>query len=411
MEVLMLVHRIPYPPNKGDKIRSYHVLRHLSRHARVHIGTFVDDPGDWAHCDAVRALAGATHFAALTPMRARRRYFSGLFKGEPLSVSCYADEGLAAWVHELLKTRAIDAVLVFSGAMAQFVPERLGDNVRRVVDFVDVDSDKWRQYAASKSWPLNWVFAREARVLLDYEREVALESDASVFVSAQEAELFRSLAPESASRVTHVSNGVDTAYFTPDETFPNPYAAHSAAIAFTGAMDYWANVEAVNWFARDVFPLIRAALPHAEFCIIGARPAKAVQELAALPGVMVSGAVPDVRPYLAHARAVVAPLRIARGVQNKVLEAMAMARPVVATPQALDGLALDVGGEISCESDRRAFAARVTRVLCEGDGGMGARARARVVKDYGWDAHLARLDALLGIDDNSGLHAPLVRTA
>ena len=188
-----------------------------------------------------------------------------------------------------------------------------------------MDSAKWSQYANSRSWPLSAIFKREGARLLAFERAVANGTEASVFVTPAEAQLFRTLAPECSTRVHHAQNGVDTDYFSPAHELPNPFATDEDAIVFTGAMDYWPNVDAVTWFARDVLPTIATQRPRARFYIVGIAPTPAVQALAQDPRVVVTGRVPDVRPYLKHARVVVAPLRVARGIQNKVLEAMAMA--------------------------------------------------------------------------------------
>jgi sugar transferase (PEP-CTERM/EpsH1 system associated) len=242
---------------------------------------------------------------------------------------------------------------------------------------------------------MSWIYAREARTLLAYERRVAAEMDASVFVSAGEAALFRKLAPEAAARVWDVHNGVDTGYFDPARTYPSPYRAEERVVVFTGAMDYHANVDAVTWFAREVFPLLRRQQEAALFYIVGARPTEAVRRLARLPGVTVTGAVDDIRPYLAHARAAVAPLRLARGVQNKVLEAMAMAKAVVATPQALDGIECRVGEEVIQAADAVALAQRLAEVLEKGADDLGAAARRRVMEGYSWEGNLRRFESLL----------------
>src|SRR3569623_1143161 len=331
-ELLFLAHRIPYPPNKGDKLRSYNLLKQLGRDYRVHLGAFIDDPDDWRHIDALRALCGECHFAPLTPRTAKLRSLTALVGGSALSVPYYRDRGMAHWV----------------------------------------------------------------RTLLQYERAVAAAFDASVFVSDSEADLFKRLAPECAARVRAIHNGVDTAYFDPVQSFTPPYPLYEKPIVFTGAMDYWANVEAVNWFAREVFPVVRAADNEARFYIVGARPAAEVQALRRLPGVIVVGAVDDIRPYLAHAALAVAPLRIARGVQNKVLEAMAMAKTAVVTPQALDGIVCIPGRELVLAADAPAFAAAVVQVLTQGgDAVLERAARARVLADYSWETNLEKFSALL----------------
>jgi sugar transferase (PEP-CTERM/EpsH1 system associated) len=395
-ELLFLAHRIPYPPMKGDKIRSYHILKQLARDYRVHLGAFIDDPADWRHVPAVQALCGETRFVRLRPLPARLCSLAAFAQGGPLTLPYYRSRRLQAWVDALLARGTVRRAFVFSSSMAQYI-ERVPDpTIRRVLDFVDIDSDKWRQYASTRAWPLSWVYGREASRLAQYERRCAGIFDASVFVSAAEARLFRTLAPETADRVSYVENGVDTDYFSPARTYPNPYGRDERAVVFTGAMDYWANVDAVSWFAAEVFPRVRAAVPQAAFYIVGARPSGAVRALAARDGVRVTGTVPDVRPYLAHAHVAVAPLRIARGVQNKVLEAMAMARPVLASTQAVDGLRLDASLRgVTC-ADANALAARTVRLLTEGDReALGETGRAWVARHYAWSVNVSPIARLL----------------
>lgn len=386
-DLLLLIHRIPFPPNKGDKIRSYHLLKHLARDYRVHLATFVDDADDWQHVPTVEKLCASSHFASLNPTLARVRSLGALVKNRSLSLDYYQDAGLARWVDQTVAAHKIERVLVFSSAMAQYADKY--PQARRVVDFCDVDSDKWRQYADKKPWPMSWLYRHEARQLLAYERRVARDYDASLFVSEPEAALFQELAPESIDRIGYFNNGVDTDYFTPHADYASPYAPGEQAIVFTGAMDYWPNVDAVQWFAAEALPILRARYPKLSFYIVGARPAPAVQELGKLPGVTVTGTVPDVRPYIAHARAAVAPLRIARGIQNKVLEAMAMATPTVVSPQALEGIRAEPGSELLLAGDGAAFADAVALLLERGDNAMGLAARARVENHYSWPSNLA----------------------
>jgi sugar transferase (PEP-CTERM/EpsH1 system associated) len=392
-DLLLLVHRIPYPPNKGDKIRSYHLMKHLAQRYRVHLASFVDDDNDWQYAAKVKEMCASTHLAALKPSTAKLRSLGGLLAGRPLSLDYYRNAEMQAWIDSTLKQHQIRRIVVFSSAMAQFIEH--ASEARRVIDFVDVDSDKWMQYAAKKIWPMSWLYRREGRLLLDYERRLAHECDASLFVSQAEAGLFKQLAPQSAARIDFFNNGVDTDYFTPDLAHDNPFQAGEQGIVFTGAMDYWPNVDAVQWFAQEAMPLVLKQHPQARFYIVGARPSDAVKELGKLPGVHVTGSVPDVRPYLAHAKVAVAPLRIARGIQNKVLEAMAMAKTVVVSPQALEGIDAAPGGELLLAQDAAQLAAHVGAVLSGNQAELGQAARARVLARYNWDANLARVDAML----------------
>jgi sugar transferase (PEP-CTERM/EpsH1 system associated) len=408
--LLLLVHRIPFPPNKGDKVRSFHLLQHLARHYRVWLGTFVDDPDDGRHVDEVRRFCADVYCAPLEPRRAKLWSLRGLATGEPLTLPYYRHTGLQAWVDRVVAEQGIQRALVFSSSMAQYVRRPPYDRLRRVMDFVDVDSAKWAQYADGKPWPLSWIYRRESERLLAFERAVAQEFTASVFVTTEEAALFRRLAPEvPAERVIAVANGVDTDYFNPDRDYANPYPAAERVLVFTGAMDYWANVDAVEWFARTVFPDIYRAVPDSRFYIVGARPTAAVQQLATLPGVQVTGTVPDVRPYIVHAKFSVAPLRIARGVQNKVLEAMAMGKPVLATAAAMEGIGPLGGGSFThplekgelggisvadapAELAQQALALLADRAETER---RGRSNQAWVLRYYDWDRNLDRMLAVL----------------
>lgn len=394
--LLLLVHRIPFPPNKGDKIRSYHLLRHLAKTYTVHLGTFVDDPEDLQHIETVKQWCGDSHFAVLNPALAKLGSVTALLTNRPLSLDFYRCAALQAWVHQIIAKHNIKKTVIFSSAMAQFV-EAYPD-MRRVIDFVDVDSDKWMQYAAKKIWPMNWLYRREGQTLLAYERKLANSCAASLFVSEAEAALFKQLAPESANKIGFFNNGVDTDYFSPELVHENPYLAEEKVIVFTGAMDYWPNIDAVQWFAEMVFPAVRQQHPDALFYIVGARPTDQIRQLASLPGVRVTGSVPDVRPYLAHAMVAVAPLRIARGIQNKVLEAMAMAKTVLVSPQALEGIDAAPGLELVLVDDKDQYVSALTDRLGNRSADTGVAARRKVQCRYNWEYNLQKVTALVESD-------------
>jgi sugar transferase (PEP-CTERM/EpsH1 system associated) len=245
------------------------------------------------------------------------------------------------WVDSQVVGHGVERALLFCSPMAQFVKQgsRAYDGLRKIViDFVDLDSEKWLQYADAKSAPVRWLYRREGSRLLAEERATACFATRSYFVSAPEAALFQTRAPESTERVSYFSNGVDADYFKPDPDLPNPYSQGAKALVFTGAMDYWPNVDAVTWFTEHVFRSLRAEFTELEFWIVGARPSKQVEALDRLDGITVTGKVHDIRPYLQHSVAAVAPMRIARGVQNKVVEALAMGVPIFASPDAMCGL-------------------------------------------------------------------------
>jgi sugar transferase (PEP-CTERM/EpsH1 system associated) len=392
--LLFLAHRIPYPPDKGEKIRAWHMLEHLARDWAVDLGCLMDDPADVQHLSVLRGCCAEVHAAPVTRGGRIARTLFGTRPGEPLSLAWFHEPGLARWVRAGLGARRYEAVLVYSSAMATYVPPGAGGPLR-ILDMVDVDSEKWRAYAASAGGPKRLVWAREARTLLAFERRAAAQFDRTLLVSAQEAQTFATLAPEVASRIDWVENGVDVARFDPECDWPDPYAAESPAIVFTGTMDYRPNVEAVSFFATEVMPRLASLSPAPHFHIVGANPSPAVRALAELPRVHVTGSVPDMRPYLAHAAVAVAPLRIARGIQNKVLEAMAMARPVVASPEAHEGVRAVAGRDLLVADGAEAMAAAVTQVLAGGMPGLGTAARAAVLAGYDWKATLARLDDIL----------------
>ncbi len=394
-DLLLLVHRIPYPPNKGDKVRSYNLLKYLAQHYRVHLGTFVDAEEDWQYVDKVKEYCYDSYFARLNPRSARIRSLRGLLDGTALTLPYYFDAALQMWVKQKLANKSINRAVVFSSAMGQYLP-REKNEMTRVADLVDVDSDKWAQYAKGKSWPQSWLYRREASRLLAFERQLARDFDSVVLVNEKEAALFQSLAPESAQRISHANNGVDTQYFAPSQDFEDPYGGERRVLVFTGAMDYWPNVDAVEWFAESVFPSILEKFSDARFFVVGSRPDPRVKLLSKLPGVVVTGSVPDIRPYLAHAALAVAPLRIARGTQNKVLEAMAMGKTVIASKEAAQGVSAIDGRELIVANDTVQFIAQIALRLSISNGdGIGSRARECVIRKYSWDANLARIGGML----------------
>lgn len=395
--LLFLCHRIPYPPDKGDKIRAFHLLHHLAGHFDIHLGSFVDDPRDWSGAADLEKHCASLCLRPLHPALARLRSLRGLLSGAPLSMPFYADRGLAQWVRDTVARHDIRHVIVYSAVMAQFLPE--APMQRQVIDFVDVDSDKWRQYAARKAPPMRWIYAREARRLLEQEQALARRFDASLFVSSAEAALFRQLCPDVAEHIGYYNNGVNGEYFDPafdrDQPVASPYPEGARVLVFTGAMDYWPNVDAVVWFANEVLPALRVDWPDLQLAIVGSKPASEVRQLARQPGVQVSGRVPDVRPWIRHATAVVAPMRIARGVQNKVLEGMAMAQPVLLSQKGLEGIAAEPGREVLLAESAGDYRRHLAALLAGEHAGLGERARARVLADFTWAANLPEVVELL----------------
>ncbi len=338
--LLLLVHRIPYPPNKGDKIRSFHLLKALSERYQVHLGCFYDDDFDRQYISTLAQWCETVCCLKLSKWRAMLTGLTGFLSGRAITLPYYYQSAMAAWVKQTQTRYDIKKVLVYSSAMAQYVDHAGFAPLTRVIDFVDIDSDKWRQYAAKSSGIKKWFYQREAQRLQQYEVAICQRFDRSLFVSEDEASAFRHLlAPALQAKVLSLPNGVDTDYFSPEApiTSPAPPLPENF-IVFTGAMDYWANVDAVCWFCQHVWPVLRRHQPQLQFWIVGGNPTADVQALSQQSGVVVTDRVADVRPYLAASRFAIAPMLIARGIQNKVLEAMAMNKAVVCSPMAMEGI-------------------------------------------------------------------------
>jgi sugar transferase (PEP-CTERM/EpsH1 system associated) len=389
--LLLLAHRIPIPPDKGEKLRAYHFIAHLAGRFDIRLGCLVDDPADWDGVAALRRLCGEV---GAFPIDRRRQRLAALLRARPgrsLMLDYYRSAKLRRWVQGQL-AQGVDAALVYTAAMMPYV---LGAQLPTLLDMVDVDSEKWAMYARRARGPMRAVWRREARNLLAFERRAASASAVTLLVSKQEAARFAELAPEARERIEWVENGVDLDAFSPTRAWPNPFPDPGPHLVFTGHMDYWPNVDAVQWFAAEVMPRLRARPAAPRFWIVGANPSEAVKRLAALPGVCVTGRVPEVQPYLAHAAACVSPLRMARGIQNKVLEAMAMGRPVVASPQAFEGVRAQAGTHLLVADGAEETARAVAAILDGRHPKLGAAARRAMEEGYAWKATLSRLDAHL----------------
>lgn len=401
-DILFLAHRIPYPPDRGDKIRSWNILRHLAGFARIHLACFADDEADAAHLDALRTALGGALGEAHVEVRSVGKFAAAARAfpaGQPISLAMFDSVRLRTFVGDMLERHDIATIFAFSGQMAQFVPKPCGP--RFLMDFVDMDSAKFADYAGEGTGAMGWVHRWEAERLFAFERATAARADASLFVSEAEAAMFRRKAVLPKADIRAIGNGIDLDFYDPAAAFPRlepALAGEGPLIVFTGQMDYRPNIEAVTAFTLDVLPLIHRHRPDARFAIVGRKPPRAVARLAAHPGVIVTGSVPDVRSWLAAADLVVAPLAIGRGVQNKVLEAMAMARPVVASPAAFQGIDAEAGRDLLVAAGAEAQADAVVALLNDParSAKLGAAARRRMELRYRWDAQLAPLAELLG---------------
>lgn len=333
--VLYLTHRVPYPPDKGDRIRNWHVLRGLAERFRVSLGCLADEP---VHESTRQALAEQCERVAIVPM-SRFARLSGagcsLLMGHSLSEGAFWSRELARTVESWHADSPFRATIISATSLVPYLRRPVLKPVPAFVDVVDVDSRKWLDFAATVSPPKSWIFRLEGRRVQRIERELPRWASASVLVSPAEAMIFESVAGTGSATVA--TNGVDLDYFQPSAPANEPIAA------FVGALDYLPNVDAAEWFVHEVWPAVHTARPDAEFHLIGRNPAPRVRKLAAVAGVQLIGGVPDVRPHVAQASIVVVPMRLSRGLQNKVLEALAMAKATIVSPPALAALTAEPG--------------------------------------------------------------------
>lgn len=391
-EILFLAHRVPYPPNRGDKIRSWNVLKALSKIAPVHVVALCDDEADMAHADTVAVVASSVHFVPHKTNRLKAMA-TALLTGSPASVAACRSAGAEVAIKILLRKQPISAIYAFSGQMAQFVPDHGPE--RFIMDFVDVDSAKFEQWGNERSGLAGLANRFEAARLASFEHAVAAHAHISLFVSDAEAALFRARSGLGSEKVRAVENGIDLERFSPNHPHQSVADGEGPLIVFTGQMDYAPNVEAVQFFATQVLP----HLDGARFAIVGRAPTAAVTALASLENVSVTGEVADPRDWIAAADIVVAPLLLARGVQNKVLEAMAMGKAVVATTSAASGIDAKAGRDLIIADGAIEQVEAIRLLLGDHDqrARLGQSARSRMEARYDWSATLAPLPHLIGI--------------
>jgi sugar transferase (PEP-CTERM/EpsH1 system associated) len=390
MKILFLAHRIPYPPDKGEKIRAFHELKFLGARHTVDLYCFADTEAEASQQKALRSYCRRIYVEA----RSRSRIVAGaarsFLRGEPLSCGCFFSQKFQSEVQGTLATETYDVIFVYCSSMAQYVPWPSATPL--VLDFVDIDSAKWSQYAKRSRPPLSWVYEREAKTLAAYEEKWARVSSSTMVTTRQEAALLRG---EGISPVEVVSNGVEIPATRLDR-LPEEIQALQPYALFVGTMDYLPNIDAVEYFAEAMLPRIRKRHPELNFVIAGRSPTGRVRKLGRKPGVVVTGTVPDVEVYLAGCTAVVAPFRIAQGIQNKVLEALAAGKPIVSTPG--PAAAIDARhGETLLVADNAADFADAVVALLE-DPALCCRFRNGadfVRKNFSWHENLDHLERLL----------------
>jgi sugar transferase (PEP-CTERM/EpsH1 system associated) len=418
MKILYLAHRIPYPPNKGDKIRSFNEIKYLSRRHEIHLACLADNPKDLKYeCD-LKKYCKTTNVIFINPKLAKLKSTICLFSTKPLSICYFYSKRLQKAIDHLLSTHHFDCIFCFSSPMAEYIFrskflvsgfQKLGFNkninrpetsnqqpATKIMDFVDVDSDKWAQYAQYVRFPQSWIYRLESRKLARYEKKVAETFDHSIFVTGSEVKIFKDQNPH-IKNITAIPNGVDLDYFSPRFCQKPETSLQQPVIVFTGAMDYFANIDGVVWFTKEILPLIKKEIPEIRFYIVGSNPTKEVLSLSDNNNVTVTGYVPDTREYLGKATVVVVPLRIARGIQNKILEAMATGVPVVATPKAFEGIEAEPDRDLVLGEDPKKFADLVIKLIKEVSlrESIGNNARRVIENNYSWTKNLEKLDRIL----------------
>jgi len=386
MRILFLSQRVPYPPNRGDKIASFRIVNRLRRDHQVTCFAFRHEDEDEQHAEKLRGLGFRVRLFPYRPWLGRFRALAYLLTGRPLTLAFFASRALQDAVDEIMPE--IDLAFAFSGASGRFLEKH--DSVPRLMHFIDLDSDKWRQYAESRRFPMSWIYRREERTLLRFETRIARSFNESIVCTRAEKELFDRRIPGAPCMV--LRNGVDLEYFHPAKRAPEP-----GRLVFTGVMNYLPNVDGCLHFAEEVLPLVRRRHPDARFTIVGAKPEPEIAALAARDGIEVTGFVDDVRDMLGRAAVAVAPLRIARGIQNKMLEAMAMGIPVVCTTSAARGVGGESGRHYLLADDPADQADAIDSILSDPERAraLSEAGRAYVERHFAWERVLARLDALI----------------
>ncbi len=393
MNILYLAHRLPYPPNKGDKLRAFHQIADLSRRHHVWCACFVDDPKDYAYVSTLRKYCHELATVRLRPRLATIRGLAGLARGKALTPSYYEHRSMHRILADWSTRITFDVVMAFSSSMAPYAirtPCR-----RRVLDFCDLDSVKWTQLAEQAQLPLRWLYRVEGRRLAELERKWIDKADATILIShAERDQLSRDI---DRRKVHVVGNGVEVSALPTSQAQPPLSPNDSPIVGFMGVMNYQPNIEGVAWFVRRCWPIIRREIPTAQFHIVGRSPHRKVRQLANGDGVRVVGEVTDARQAVSAFDVSVAPLQVARGLQNKVLEAMACGKPVVLTRKAAEGINGLSGQHFLASDDPGEFAHAVISLLQQPQERqlMGQRAKQYVSINHQWPNELKKLELIV----------------
>ena len=388
MRVLFACHRVPYPPKRGGKIRPFNIIRHLTEQGhRVTVASLARTAREVEEAADLRRHCESLLVEVISDPAAGSRMVAWLPTTRPSSFAYFHSPRLAQRIGEALAREPFDMIFVHCSSAAPYVAAAQAP--LKVLDFGDMDSQKWHEYAQYKPFPLSAGYRLEAAKLERAERRLAQRFDLCTCTTRAELKSLQALGVKTPS--DWFPNGVDATFFTPAGDYdPN-------LIAFVGRMDYYPNQQAVTMFCRDVLPRLRSERPTLQFRIVGADPPAFIRELGKLPGITVTGSVPDVRGFVTSAALTVAPLTIARGTQNKILESMAMGVPVVCSTAAADGVDAVPGEHLLTAANPDEYVAAVSSILDSRElrAHLAQSARARVLANHAWRSSMARLDSLL----------------
>ena len=388
MKILYVCHRFPFPPNRGGKIRPFNMIRHLSQTHEVTVASLARSPEEARDGEGIAPHCHRYLMDTVTTVGAMARMLIGAPTLVPASMANFHAPGLARMIREELRRTAFDLIFVHCSSVAHYVANV--PRIPKIIDFGDMDSQKWLDYARQRPFPVSLVYQIEGLKMRRAEMQLARKFDLCTCTTRAEYETLIGYGADTPA--AWFPNGVDLEFFAPGVGAYDPNA-----IVFVGRMDYYPNQQGVIDFCANVLPLIQTQRPAATFSIVGAKPSAEVLELGNLPGVTVTGTVPDVRPYVTGAAVAIAPLQIARGTQNKILESLAMGVPVVSSAAAAKGIDAVEGEHFLAAGNAADFARLTLRLLSDpAERDRLARAgRARMESHHNWPASMRRLDAII----------------
>lgn len=392
MQILFLAHRIPYPPDKGEKIRAFHELRYLASRHKVDLFCFEDSTSGPEDRQFVQRICREVYVEVLPKPLRFLGMVRSLLTGRPVSFGFFYSRSFGKKVRQALSRSKYDLIFVYSSSMGQYLPDPAPVPV--VVDFVDADSHKFMQYAALSRPPRAWLYARESRTVAAAEHALGRIARVSIAVTEHEANQLRASAPTTFD-VAVVANGVQVPDVSEEQLNPGIRDLQPFAV-FVGTMSYRPNSDAAIYFAREVFPLVRRRHPELKFVIVGRHPGSSVRRLGNIPGVIVIGWTPDVYQYFRHAEVSVAPFRISQGFHTKIAESLAVGTPVVTTRRAMASIGLSEREGLFTADTNEQFAERVSFVLQDSLLRRELRINAPAVRQrLSWDGPLRILEDML----------------